>query len=130
MLKFFEKPIIWILLVLIVPAIVLANNAFSGTKESSKSSSTSQTTSQTDSSSTKTTDSSFDPQAFYKQTCIGCHGDQYQGVVGPTLKNLDKKYKLADVENILKNGKSGGMPSGLVKDQDIPKMANWVLSLK
>jgi cytochrome c550 len=116
-----EKPIIMIPIILLVAIIVCANALFSHQAKEHKTG-TPATTDQAA--------SSFDPKAFYKQTCVSCHGDQYQGVVGPTLKNLSKKYTQKDVEGILKNGKGGRMPAGLVKDEDIPAMAKWVLSLK
>ncbi|MCM2532731.1 cytochrome c [Neobacillus pocheonensis] len=116
-----EKPIFIIPVILLVAVILFVNVVFLHPAKENKTATPAKT---------EKTASTFDPVAFYKQTCIGCHGDQYQGVVGPTLKNLSSKYKQADVENILKNGKGGVMPAGLVKDEDIPAMAKWVLSLK
>jgi len=116
-----EKPIIIIPIILLVAVIVFANAVFFHQAKENKTGTPAKT---------GQTASTFDPKAFYQQTCISCHGDQYQGVVGPTLKNLSKKYTQKDVENILKNGKGGRMPAGLVKDEDIPPMAKWVLSLK
>jgi len=121
-----EKPWIWIMFLLLVAAGLFVNVTFLHPSEKKTEHKTAQQTGQN----ATTTSSSFDPEAFYKQTCITCHGDHYQGVVGPSLKNLSKKYTQADVENILKNGKSGGMPAGLVKPENIPAMAKWVLSLK
>ena len=31
------------------------------------------------------------PEGIYKSTCVSCHGDQYQGVVGPSLKGVGQK---------------------------------------
>ena len=51
------------------------------------------------------TTSAFGPQTFYNQSCIGCHGDQYQGTVGPSLKNLNKEFTESEVENIFEKRK-------------------------
>lgn len=70
---------------------------------------------------------SFDGESIYAKSCIGCHGDQYQGTVGPALKGLT--YEQSEIEDILKNGK-GGMPGNLVSAEDAPKMSEWLLTLK
>ncbi|WP_217269797.1 c-type cytochrome [Neobacillus endophyticus] len=121
-----ERPAIWITVILFVASGLFVNVTFLQNKNTK----TEQSTEQQSGQKTETTASSFEPKTFYKQTCNSCHGDHYQGVVGPSLKNLSKKYSQADVENILKNGKSGGMPAGLVPQEYIPAMAKWVLSLK
>jgi cytochrome c550 len=69
------------------------------------------------------------PEDIYKSTCIGCHGDQYQGVVGPTLKGVGKKYSKEQLINIVTKGK-GGMPAGLVKPEQAAAMADWVANIK
>jgi len=68
------------------------------------------------------------PEDIYKTTCISCHGDQYQGVVGPTLKGVGKKYSHAQLKNIVMHGK-GAMPSGLVPEENADKMADWLAKL-
>jgi cytochrome c550 len=69
------------------------------------------------------------PEDIYKQTCIGCHGDQYQGVVGPTLKGVGSKYSKAEIVHIITKGK-GNMPSGLVPQEQAEAMAEWVSKIK
>ncbi|TWE06474.1 cytochrome c550 [Neobacillus bataviensis] len=69
------------------------------------------------------------PEDIYKQTCIACHGDQYQGVVGPTLKGVGSKYSKAEIVNIITKGK-GNMPSGLVPQEQAEAMAEWVSKIK
>ncbi|HEY2421579.1 MAG TPA: cytochrome c [Neobacillus sp.] len=65
------------------------------------------------------------PDGIYKSTCITCHGDQYQGVVGPTLKGVGKKYSKDELVNIVTKGK-GNMPAGLVKPEQASAMADWL----
>jgi len=69
------------------------------------------------------------PEDIYKQTCIGCHGDQYQGVVGPTLKGVGNKYSKDQIVNIITKGK-GNMPPGLVPQEQAAAMADWVSKIK
>jgi cytochrome c550 len=70
------------------------------------------------------------PEDIYKQSCIGCHGDQYQGVVGPTLKGVGKKYSKEELITIVTKGKGTGMPAGLVKEEQAAAMADWLATLK
>src|SRR6476620_6474936 len=70
------------------------------------------------------------PEDIYKQTCIGCHGDQYQGVVGPTLKGVGSKYSKEEIMTFVTKGKGTGMPAGLVKPEQAAAMADWVANIK
>ncbi|MEH7120456.1 cytochrome c [Neobacillus vireti] len=69
------------------------------------------------------------PEDIYKQTCVACHGDQYQGVVGPTLKGVGSKYSKAEIVHIITKGK-GNMPPGLVPQEQAEAMAEWVSKIK
>lgn len=72
---------------------------------------------------------SVDPQNIYKTTCIGCHGDQYQGVVGPSLKGIGSKLTVAQIKQIITHGK-GPMPPDLVPESEAQVMAEWVSKIK
>ncbi|MFO1443436.1 cytochrome c [Bacillus sp. Bva_UNVM-123] len=67
------------------------------------------------------------PEDIYKKSCIGCHGDQYQGGVGPALKGLPISQD--EIKDILINGTTGGMPGGLIPGQE-DAMAEWLANLK
>ncbi|WP_050615801.1 cytochrome c550 [Bacillus testis] len=72
------------------------------------------------------------PEEFYKETCISCHGDQYQGVVGPALKGIGKNMSKDEIKDVLKNGKKGPkgeMPGGLVPDDKLDEMTTWLSKL-
>jgi cytochrome c550 len=72
---------------------------------------------------------SANPEDLYKSAgCIGCHGDAYQGVSGPTLKGLT--YSKDEIKDILLNGKGTGMPAGLVQGEQADAMAEWLTTLK
>lgn len=68
------------------------------------------------------------PEELYQQKgCAGCHGGDYSGGVGPSLKGLPISED--EIAEILKNGTQGGMPGGLVPGQEAA-MAEWIKSLK
>ena len=69
----------------------------------------------------------FDPEAQAQQSCVSCHGSSYEGGVGPSL--VGTELDQAAIEDIIANGK-GAMPGGLVEGENIPAMAEWVLSLE
>lgn len=68
----------------------------------------------------------FDPEAKAQESCIGCHGSSYEGASGPSLVATELSQE--EIEEIIANGQ-GGMPGGLVEAENIPAMAEWVLSL-
>ena len=76
------------------------------------------------------TASGGDAQKIYDQKCSSCHGDQLQGQVGPKLANIGSKYDKDQILDILKNGKSGGMPAGLVSGNDADTIATWLSNKK
>lgn len=70
------------------------------------------------------------PEELYqKQGCISCHGQNYEGGAGPALSDIGKKVSLDEIKDTLKNGR-GAMPAGLVPDEKIDEMAEWVSKLK
>jgi cytochrome c550 len=78
----------------------------------------------------KTEEVSSNPEDIYKSAgCIGCHGDSYQGGVGPALTGVGDKLSKEEIEDILVNGK-GSMPSGLVTAENAGAMADWLMELK
>lgn len=68
----------------------------------------------------------FDPEAKAQESCISCHGSSYEGGIGPSLVATELSQE--EIEEIIANGK-GSMPAGLVEAENIPAMAEWVLSL-
>jgi len=69
------------------------------------------------------------PEDTYKQSCIACHGDQYQGAVGPALTGVGDRHSKEELVDILTNGTANGMPGGLVAGQE-DAMAEWLMTLK
>ncbi|MCR8870476.1 MULTISPECIES: cytochrome c550 [Peribacillus] len=77
----------------------------------------------------ETESASASPEDIYKQNCISCHGDAYQGGVGPALKGVGDRLSVDEVKNVITNGR-GAMPSGLVEEQNIDAMAKYIHGLK
>lgn len=75
----------------------------------------------------KTEEVAANPEDIYKKSCIGCHGDAYQGGMGPALKGITKSKD--EIKDILVNGTPGGMPAGLVPGNE-EAMAEWLTTLK
>ncbi|PID00447.1 cytochrome C [Sporosarcina sp. P31] len=69
----------------------------------------------------------FDAEAVAQQKCISCHGDGLTGGMGPALNSsLDAD----EVHDAIKNGVAGtAMPAGLVPDENIDEMVDYILSL-
>ncbi|ETI65950.1 cytochrome c550 [Neobacillus vireti] len=71
------------------------------------------------------------PEDIYKNAgCIGCHGDQYQGGMGPSLKGIGDKISKDEIKGFLTNGSPKGMPAGLVKPEQMDAMVEWVSKIK
>jgi cytochrome c551 len=69
-------------------------------------------------------------QKIYDQKCSSCHGGDLKGAVGPNLTQVGSKYSKDEILDILKNGKSGGMPAGLVSGDDADTIATWLAAKK
>jgi cytochrome c551 len=71
-----------------------------------------------------------DAQKIYSQKCSSCHGDNLEGKVGPKIADVGSRYSKDQILDILKNGKSGGMPAGLISGNDADKVATWLSNKK
>ncbi|MDM5359752.1 cytochrome c550 [Peribacillus sp. RS7] len=77
----------------------------------------------------ETESASASPEDIYKQNCISCHGNAYQGGVGPALKGVSDRLSVDEVKDVITNGR-GAMPPGLVEEQNIDAMAEYIHGLK
>ncbi|MDX8045962.1 cytochrome c [Gracilibacillus sp. S3-1-1] len=66
-----------------------------------------------------------DPEALI-QSCIGCHGGDLEGASGPSLNDVDERLDMTEIENIIINGTDGGMPGGLVNNEEAEVLAEWL----
>lgn len=74
---------------------------------------------------------SANPEDIYQQNCSSCHGQNFEGTVGPSLKGIGDKISVDEIKETITNGK-GIMPpfSGTFTDEQIEKMAQWVSEIK
>ncbi|MFJ7637234.1 cytochrome c550 [Peribacillus sp. NPDC097206] len=77
----------------------------------------------------ETESASSSPEDIYKQNCISCHGDAYQGGVGPALKGVADRLSEDEVKEVIANGR-GAMPAGLVDESNLDAMAKYIHGLK
>ncbi|CAM3231096.1 MULTISPECIES: menaquinol-cytochrome c reductase cytochrome b/c subunit [Brevibacillus] len=78
-------------------------------------------------------ESSFTADAVWKaqQSCMGCHGKDLEGGMGPNLQTIGSKLDAAQIADIIKNGVPPAMPGGMIKDDaEIQKLADYLASLK
>jgi cytochrome c550 len=69
------------------------------------------------------------PEDVYKKSCIGCHGADYSGGVGPALKGVKDRRSDDYLKDIVVNGKNS-MPPGLVKADQADDMVKWLKTIK
>ncbi|MED1782437.1 c-type cytochrome [Brevibacillus fortis] len=77
-------------------------------------------------------DTSFKADALWKAqtSCMGCHGKNMEGGMGPNLQKIGATLDAAKITDVIKNGK-GAMPAGLIKDDaEIAKLAEYMAGLK
>ncbi|MGA9289504.1 MAG: cytochrome c [Anaerobacillus sp.] len=67
---------------------------------------------------------------IFAQNCASCHGDNLEGAVGPSLKAVGGKYSKDEILGIIKNGKSGGMPAGVIQGKEAEMVATWLSEKK
>ncbi|ATH93423.1 cytochrome C' [Bacillus glycinifermentans] len=70
-----------------------------------------------------------DGEEIYQQNCTGCHGKDLAGGSAPGLKEVGGKLKESEIKDIVVNGR-GGMPGGLVKEDQAEAVAKWLSQKK
>lgn len=69
-----------------------------------------------------------DPYVLYQQSCAGCHGNNYEGVSGPPLINVNSYMSEEEVKDIIRYGR-GNMPSGMLDESQVEAMAAFLMEL-
>lgn len=70
----------------------------------------------------------FDAETVSQQKCISCHGDNLAGGMGPALNSQTASAE--ELHDAIKDGVPGtAMPGGLVPDDNIDEMVDYILSL-
>lgn len=67
-------------------------------------------------------------EEIVQKNCIGCHGGNLEGGIGPSLHKVSERYTEAEIKDILVNGK-GSMSGGLAKGHEDAVVA-YLLTLQ
>lgn len=70
-------------------------------------------------------------ESLYKSNCMGCHGNEYQGSMGPALAKVGSVLSREEIyTKIVKGG--GGMPAfeGRIEEEDVVQLTNWLAEFK
>ncbi|GAB2573189.1 cytochrome c550 [Gracilibacillus alcaliphilus] len=67
-----------------------------------------------------------DPETLI-QSCIGCHGGDLEGGSGPALQDVSSRLDQDQITDIIINGTDGGMPGGLVTNEEAEVLAEWLV---
>ncbi|MBD2870217.1 c-type cytochrome [Paenibacillus arenilitoris] len=70
-------------------------------------------------------------ESIYKSNCMACHGDEFQGAMGPALKQVGAEMSKERIYKQIVNG-GGGMPGyeGRLTEEEIVNLTNWLGSFK
>ncbi len=70
-------------------------------------------------------------EAVYASSCMGCHGDEYQGAMAPALKQVGAHMSRKQIYQKIMNG-GGGMPGfkDRLSEEEIVNLTNWLSTFK
>ncbi|WP_431522083.1 c-type cytochrome [Guptibacillus hwajinpoensis] len=69
-------------------------------------------------------------EKIFSQNCASCHGENLGGGAGPALEAVGGKYSKDEILEIIKNGKGGGMPAGVIQGKEAEMVATWLSEKK
>lgn len=70
------------------------------------------------------------PEEIYQQSCVSCHGQNYEGGMGPSFVGIGERQSVEEIKKTIQQGTGGGMPGGLVPQEKLDEMAEWVSQIK
>ncbi|MUV39615.1 hypothetical protein JNUCC1_03493 [Lentibacillus sp. JNUCC-1] len=74
---------------------------------------------------------SMDPEEIFQSNCMSCHGEDLSGSgSAPALTEVGADHSKEDIKKIIINGTDGGMPGGLVNNEQADKLAEWLSEKK
>ncbi|MBD8032610.1 cytochrome c [Solibacillus sp. Sa1YVA6] len=106
--------------------VVVAGLAACGDAEETDTDSTNSTPTESTESNDSATSDVSEGEKVVNASCIGCHGGDLSGAMGPNLTNLSLSKD--EIINILENGK-GSMPAGTAAGEE-EAVADYLLSIQ
>lgn len=80
--------------------------------------------------SASTGDTALAKEAYQKNTCASCHGEDLSGASGPALTNVGSEHSEEEIRTQIEEG-GDGMPGGLVTDEEeLDALVTWLASQK
>ena len=85
----------------------------------------------TDTNTTPTTETAaVDAEKIVNSKCITCHGGNLEGQGNfPALNDVGARLSEDEILNVIENGR-GGMPGGLVTNEEAQEVAAWLAAKK
>ncbi|WP_171056306.1 c-type cytochrome [Paenibacillus sinopodophylli] len=70
-------------------------------------------------------------ETIYKSSCLPCHGDQFQGAMGPALDKVGATMSKEKIYKQIVQG-GGGMPGykDRLSEKEIVNLTNWLASFQ
>lgn len=91
---------------------------------------TEDTTNETNNETTTEETSKVDAEAVAQNTCIGCHGGDLSGGMGPDLTKVGSKLSEDQIKEVLQKGK-GQMPAQTsLSEEEVVAVAKWLSEKK
>lgn len=76
------------------------------------------------------TEEAADPEEIFQNNCASCHGDDLSGDSAPDLTEVGSEHSEEEIEEIINEGTDGGMPGGLVDNEQAAEIAEWLAEMK
>lgn len=70
-----------------------------------------------------------EPSYIYQQACAACHGENFEGGVGPELYSIGSYMDVNEVKDIILYGR-GNMPAGMLDEREADAMAAYLIGLQ
>ncbi|MET3682438.1 cytochrome c550 [Alkalibacillus flavidus] len=76
----------------------------------------------------QTEESAENPEAYYENNCMSCHGGNLEGGTGPSLQNVSDDYSVEELQDIIANGVEGSplMTGNYANDEQAQMLAEWL----
>ena len=66
------------------------------------------------------------PEEIFEKNCAMCHGSDLSGGSAPDLTKVGNDHSADEIKEIIIKGTDGGMPGGLVGDEEAAALAEWL----